>query len=157
MSRNFQLDDAGPALHELARALRVATSVAPDLFRTIIAGACPRTRSLAQAGHAGRLDALVGAKAWMDAALELVALEMPWWGLRRLVREGGLWHCSLSRRLALPLELDDMAEAVHDDPALAILAAMIEAMEQSRSSAGADGVAPRADGLSLRLCCDDFG
>ena len=62
-----------------------------------------------------------GARAWNDAALALVELELPAWKLRRLVHENGKWHCSLSRHPNLPVALDDTATASHEVLPLAIL------------------------------------
>ena len=56
---------------------------------------------------AARIDQLIEARAWNDAALALVELELPAWKLRRLVYEDGEWHCSLSRQPNLPVALED--------------------------------------------------
>jgi hypothetical protein len=66
------------------------------------------------AGKAARIDQLIDAGAWNDAALALIELELPAWKLRRLVYEDGEWLCSLSRQPNLPLALDDTADARHE-------------------------------------------
>lgn len=160
MSVPSHIPATGVDLQELARAVRGATRLTPELFRAIVANACPRAQALARSGHTGRLERLIAAQAWTDAVFELVALETPRWGLRRLVREAGLWHCSLSRQPALPIELDDMAEAVHEDPALAVLAALVEALALSRPEGRADAFLPPAfqphESPGIHLCCDNF-
>jgi hypothetical protein len=49
-----------------------------------------------KAGKAARIDQLIKAGAWSDAALTLIELELPAWKVRRLVYEDGEWFCSLS-------------------------------------------------------------
>src|SRR6476619_5758672 len=54
-------------------------------------------RRLTPPATAARIDELIEARAWNDAALTLVELELPAWKQRRLIYEDGKWHCSLSR------------------------------------------------------------
>src|SRR5262249_24994509 len=65
----------------------------------------------------------------------LLKLELPQWMLRRLIYDDGEWHCSLSKHPALPVELDDSIEAVHEHPALALLSALVEARRISAAKA----------------------
>lgn len=53
-------------------------------------------------------------RAWLDAALTLVELELPGWGLRRLYRDAGTWFCSLSHQPNVSAELDDTADGSHE-------------------------------------------
>jgi hypothetical protein len=75
-----------------------------------------------------------------------------------LVYEDGEWICSLSRHRQLPDWLDDATEARHETPALAILAAFVEARrvglgsEQARSPT-VPTVRPTAVDA---VCCDNF-
>jgi len=115
----------------VADALRLAPSVTSDLIRTIIGEACVRIPTLAKAGKTGRIDQLIGAGAWTDAALALIEHELPAWTLRRLAYEDGEWMCSLSREPNLPTSLDDPAEAAHEILPLAILGAFLEARRRS--------------------------
>jgi hypothetical protein len=71
-------------------------------------------RRLTPPATAARIDELIEARAWNDAALTLVELELPAWKQRRLIYEDGKWHCSLSRRPNLPVALDDTATASHE-------------------------------------------
>lgn len=155
----FSSSDDGGRQFDLARAAHSTAAITPDLLRRVIAASCPRTRSLAQAGHTSRLQQLIGAQAWMDACLELLACELPTWTLRRLVQTDGLWHCSLSRQPQLPVELDDMAEARHEEASLAILEAVIEARRLAAPQADAfrssSDRQPRAM-AGIRLGCDNF-
>ena len=89
-------------------------------------------------GTRERVERLLAAGAATDAALMLIALELPGWQLRRLVYEDGEWLCSLSRQPYVPYDLDDTADAHHEIAAQAIAAAFLEAIckstQESRTS-----------------------
>ena len=104
-----------------------------------------------------RINRLVAAGAWTDAALALVELELPQWSLRRIVYEDGEWHCCLSRQLQLPLGLDEAAEASHEILALAILLAYLQARLHAAESATAVTTVPRIGPTpDYAMCCDNF-
>jgi len=112
----------------------------------------------AKAGKSGRLDGLVRAEAWTDAALALVALEMPNWKFRRLEYEDGEWFCSLSTQPNMPVEIDDTADARHEVLPLAILSAFLDArrknseVRETRST-----TTPRFRPAAVNvICCDNF-
>jgi hypothetical protein len=98
----------------LGDALRLAPALGPELFNKIIDRGGTRLRVLRQSGKAFRIDRLIEAGAWTEAALALIELEIPAWKVRRLVCENGEWLCSLSRQLNVPIELDDNVEASHE-------------------------------------------
>jgi hypothetical protein len=104
-----------------------------------------------------RLERLIEAGAWADAAIALVELEMPAWTVRRLTQEGAEWVCALSRQPNLPIDIDDTAEASHQDLALAILAAMVEARRRSSVVVQRSPAAPPMVPSSHQMvCCDSF-
>jgi hypothetical protein len=74
-----------------------------------------------------RLARLVLAEAWTDATLYLIEFELPLWRIRRLVRDGGEWMCSLSRHPSVPVEIDDAADGRHGSMPIAILLSFVEA------------------------------
>jgi hypothetical protein len=93
----------------LTEQLRLSPVLKPDhLISNVIVHACARI----PAEKAARIDQLIEAGAWSDAALALVELELPAWKLRRLVYEDGQWLCSLSKQPNLPAALDDTATRV---------------------------------------------
>ena len=144
-------------LDRLAYQLRSAPALTPELISNVIADACTHLPVLNRA--AVRIDRLIGAGAWSDAALALIDLELPAWKLRRLVYEDGEWHCSLSKQLNLPVELDETADASHEVLALAILSAFFEA--RRRTSAARETGLPavphvRATSDNAVVCCDNF-
>src|SRR6266481_7362433 len=102
----------------------------PGLMADLIAGVCPRLQSRHRTAKA-RIIRMIESGAFADATLALLELELPQWRLRRLIREDDEWHCSISKQLGLPAELDDMAEANHESLPLAILSAFVEARRHS--------------------------
>lgn len=149
-------------LARLTGQLRLASTLAPDLicsvFADLIAEGCTRLPALSRTGKVARVEQLVAAGAWTDAALALTELELPAWKLRRLVYDDGEWFCSLSRQPNLPAEIDDTADASHDVLPLAILGALLAA-RRSADIAGdirpptVPQVRPMSDDA---ICCDNF-
>jgi hypothetical protein len=105
-----------------------------------------------------RLMRPIEAGAFVDAVLALLELELPQWKLRRLICEDGEWHCALSKRLALPAELNDMAEGSHENLPLAILTAFIEARWRGLAAAeGRTELVPQVGATrGYAICCDNF-
>lgn len=101
-------------------------AVTPDLFTNVL-GSCHRVAAMRHTGQVARLYALIEAEAWVDAALLLVALELPLWKLRRLEYDEGDWHCALSQNRDTPEWLDASVDGRHADMALAIIGAFLEA------------------------------
>jgi hypothetical protein len=145
-------------LDRLAEQLRLAPALTADLISNVVADACRRLPVLIKAGKAARLDQLIEAGAWSDAALALIELELPTWKLRRLVYEDGEWFCSLSKQLNLPVAIDDTADARHEVLPLAILSAFVEARRgtsaaRETSSPTVPQVRPTS---GYAICCDNF-
>jgi hypothetical protein len=141
---------------ELDAVLQSASALSTSLFRKVLEG-CIRFESLRQAGKARLLDELAEAGAWTDAALRLLDLELPNWSIRRLVREGDDWLCTLSRQPNLPIALDDPVEAVHAVLPLAILRALIDVRRRLSMQVRIASPVPRirpAPGIAV--CCDNF-
>jgi hypothetical protein len=143
-SRNEWLDN----LQEHVRGSRTVT---PELLTEVVAKACIRFVAHGSTAKA-RVHRLAEHGAWADAVLALLELELPHWKLRRLLYEDGEWHCFLSRRLELPLDLDDGTEATHEVLALAILIAFIEARSVVTTAAVPQVRATPRD----TVCCDNF-
>jgi hypothetical protein len=143
-------------LGRLEEQLQRAGAVTPDLLSDVIARACVRFPSLDGAAKI-RVDRLIEAGAFTDAALTLIELELPHWKLRRLVLDDGEWICSLSREPWLPLGLDDAAEAHHESLPLAVLIALLRvrraASPRDARAVTVPQVRPRT---SQTVCCDNF-
>ena len=135
--------------------LRLAPALTPDhLFSNVIAHACTHLR----AEKTNRIYRLIEAGVWVDAALALIALELPAWKLRRLVYEDGEWLCSLSRQPNLPAALDDTADATHEVLPLAILSAFVEARRRTGAmrETSLPTVPPVRRTPGYAICCDNF-
>jgi hypothetical protein len=104
-----------------------------------------------------KIGRLIGAGAWTDAALALIAFELPQWKLRRILYEDGEWHCVLSKQPQLPMGLDEIAEGSHASLPLAILIALLQALRdpagRESGGTGALQVTPLA---GHAMCCDNF-
>jgi hypothetical protein len=144
-------------LRELQRELHRACTITPGLMADVIARACPRWQAQHRTAKA-RVIRLVEFGAFADAILALLALELPQWKLRRLIREDDEWHCSISKQLGLPAELDDMAEASHESLSLAILSAFVEARRHSLTAGeGRPKSVPQVRPTrGYAICCDNF-
>lgn len=133
-------------------------AVTAALMSEIIEQACRRFPSVGQSAKTARIEQLVQSRAWIDAALALIDLELPMWQVRRLAYDEGEWHCALSRERELPEWLDQSIEARHADLALAILSAFVEAQSISAPMArpSVPGVPHGRRSLDQPLCTDNF-
>jgi hypothetical protein len=145
-------------LSPLADEIRSAPAVTADFVSYVMDGTCRRLPALGRAEKAVRLNRLIEAGAWTEVALALIELELPQWTLRRLVHDDGEWLCSLSKQPNLPAEFDDTADARHENLALALLSALLEAQRQA-----ADTREPRSPmvpqikpATGTVMCCDNF-
>jgi hypothetical protein len=157
----FAKSDLRSRLHDLQHALRRAQVVMPDLMSRVVAVTCTRRTLPSCAAKAARIDRLIEAQAWTEAALALVELELPQWRMRRLVYEDGAWLCSLSKHWNLPAWLADSAEARHESLPLAVVGALIEAQQcgEPLSRPAASSVPQCRTEPAFRLetiCCDNF-
>ena len=144
-------------LDRLSARLRLAPEITSDLFSDVMATSA-RIALLAKAGKTAHLNGLVRAGAWIDAALTLIALEMPNWKLRRLEYEEGEWVCSLSTEPNMPIAIDDTADARHEILPLAILGAFLDARRKGGEvPAARSSTTPRLRPASgYAMCCDNF-
>jgi hypothetical protein len=131
--------------------------MSPELLADVIAQACVRLPALRQAVKADRIGRPAEVGAWTDAALALIELELPAWGVRRLAYEDGEWFCSLSCHLNMPADLDDTADAIHPVLALAILIAFVEARRRTGPASEYTSRRRRVQPhLCFPVCCEDF-
>jgi len=145
-------------LDRLMEQLRLAPALTADLISNVIADACRRLPVLIKAGKAARLDQMIEAGAWSDAALALIELELPAWKLRRLIYEDGEWFCSLSKQPNLHVAFDDTADARHEVLPLAILSAFLEARRATSAVRETNSpTVPQVQPTSgVVICCDNF-
>ena len=142
---------------ELCDRLRDADTVTTDLMSEVIDEACRRFPSTGQTEKSLRIERLIGSQAWTDAALALVALELPQWQVRRIAYDEGEWYCALSRARELPEWLDASIEAHHADLPLAILSAFVDAQRVSAPSTTSVPIVQHDQrALYEPLCSDNF-
>ena len=144
---------------ELDDRLRDARAVTSELVAEVIGETCRRFPSIEQTEKTVRIERLIQTAAWTDAALALIDLELPLWQVRRIAYDEGEWHCALSRQRELPDWLDQSIEARHEDLALAILSAFVDAQRiaSPQSSTSVPAVPRNANPLYEPVCCDNFG
>jgi len=149
--------DSAVLFDRLDEELRVAPQAVPGLFGKIIGSVCTRIPVLSRSGKTNRIDQLVEAGAWTDAALALIELELPAWKLRRLVWDDGEWFCSLSRQPSLPAMLDDTVDANHQRMPIALLQAFLQARRINETVPQAISAVPAIKTAGERfVCCDNF-
>jgi hypothetical protein len=143
-------------LGQLEEQLRRARAVTADLLSDVIARACVDFPQYGGAAEV-RINRLIEAGAYTDAALALIELELPHWKLRRLVYDDGEWICSLSRQPWLPVELDEVAEARHEILPLAVLMTFLQALGATASNETRVATVPSVrPGQGHVMCCDNF-
>lgn len=145
-------------LPSLGRRLRAAHAMTRPLMREIIGTACRRFPSLGQNERTMRVMRLVEAEAWADAALTLMALELPLWQVRRIAYDEGEWYCALSRERELPDWLDTAIEGCHGDLAVALMSAFVEvqALAVNAPRPSVPNVRPAPDLLYERVACENI-
>lgn len=144
---------------DLSDRLRDADAATAELMSDVIAETCRRFPSVGQTDKTARIERLIGSKAWTDAALALIDLELPLWQVRRIAYDEGEWYCALSRELELPDWLDQSIEARHADLPLAILSAFVDARcaTASASRTSVPTVPRNVTPIYDPVCCDNFG
>jgi len=145
--------------HDLSRLeanLRGSQAITAKLMFNVMTQACVRFAAQSRAAQT-RVNQLIEAGAWTDAALALLELELPQWKVRRLVQENGEWLCTLSKQPQLPLGLDEVSEATQEVLPLAILIALLQARcapsEEAVSSTAVPVVRPSP---GQAVSCDNF-
>jgi hypothetical protein len=138
--------------------LRNADAATAGLFADVIGTTCRRFPSTGQTKKTARIERLIAAEAWVDAALALIDLELPQWQARRIAYDEGEWHCALSRARELPEWLDQSIEVHHADLPLAILSAFVEAMRTTapRIRTSVPTTPREVNPLYAPVCCDNF-
>jgi hypothetical protein len=144
---------------ELDARLCSAPVLTAELLSEAVDSVCTRFSLLRNTEPAARAEQMIQSGAWTDAALALLALELPQWQLRRLVYDDGEWHCALSSQREMPEWLDQSIEAHHVDLPMAILRAFVSARRAS-PPAIRSSVPPSPRPVHKHyepMCCENFG
>lgn len=145
--------------NDLSDRLRKARAATCELLSDVIGEACPRFSSAGHIEKTARIKQLIDSRAWTDAALALIDLELPHWQVRRIAYDDGEWHCALSRERELPDWLDRSIDACHANLPLAILCAFVDAQHVVAPAIRTSvPIVPRdAIAFCEPVCCDNFG
>jgi hypothetical protein len=135
-------------------ALRRAPAPTDALIQSLIRATCTRLPNLRKV-ETTRIARLIEAGAFIDAALAIVACELPQWQLRRLAYDAGEWHCALSREPHMPEVLDDSADGHHENAALAILDAFLEARRHTLAVREQARTVPQVRPTTGQVVCVD--
>ena len=143
----------------LQREIIRADAVTADLASAVLDLALTRRALPDVSPQANRMRELIGAQAWTDTALALVALDHSR-VLRQLTYDSGEWHCTLGALWPVPAWLDDTVEFTHPELPLAILGALARALQEKSAPASAATSVPQSR-TKLRdvveyLECDNF-
>ena len=153
MSLNYPANDFRPASETLDRNVTASAAMFSDVLR-----AARQDAPMRHVLEVARIKHLITCCAWTDAALALLALELPQWQLRRLAYDQGEWHCALSENREMPDWLDAAVETHHPDMALAILGALLQARRE-RVASGRSEIEmgpPAPDALWQPALTDNF-
>ncbi|WP_314947047.1 hypothetical protein [Bradyrhizobium cosmicum] len=147
-------DDPTSLSMRLRHAQTMTRPLMLDIMRT-----CRRFPSLGQSEHTARVERLIDAQAWTDAALALMEFELPLWQVRRIAYDEGEWHCALSHERELPDWLDAAVEAHHADLALALLTAFVEVRALAAEAAlpSVPSFRQTLDPFYEPAACENFG
>jgi hypothetical protein len=150
---------ARSAPETLQREISRADAVTAELASAVLELAFARCATPNRAQQAQRIRELIGVQAWTDAALALVELNRSR-VVRRLCHDDGEWHCTIGSQWPMPEWLDDTVELSHPVLPLAILGALVEALNQNRAvSTPATSVPQSRSDLrdtTTAICCDNF-
>ncbi|WP_150117401.1 hypothetical protein [Microvirga vignae] len=99
------------------------------------------------------MQRLIEVEAWVDLGFWLIGWELPDWMIHRLSCDDRRWNCAICVRGLAINWVEDMAEFQHDNPALAIFGALVQAQIQKMQGHAPSNVTPfrrmEGDGISL--------
>ncbi|EIM25991.1 hypothetical protein [Microvirga lotononidis] len=125
-------------LRSLLSRIEAASQPQVGLVAEVLERACPRLKTALDPNVL--VLRLIEAEAWVDLGFWLIGWELPDWAIHRLSCDDSRWSCAICvRGLALNW-VDDVAEFQHEDPALAVLGAFVQAQVQKAQGFGQSNV-----------------
>lgn len=119
--------------HRSVGDLRDAVCRAPTTTAELLSAALDLLAARSAVPHRNaqvqRVRAFIDAQAWTEAALAIAGLAHSR-AVRRLIHEDGEWHCRIGSQWVVPDWVDDSVEFSHPVLSLAILGALIDAVQQ---------------------------
>jgi hypothetical protein len=127
-------------LRSLLSRIEAVSKPTADIIAELLEHACPRL----QATHklTTPVSRLVEAEAWVDLGFWLVGWELPDWVIHHLSCDDRRWNCAICVRGLAINWVEDVAEFQHDDPALAVLGALVQAQLQKIQGSTLSNVTP---------------
>lgn len=113
------------ALRSLLSRIEAAAEPTHGIVAEVLQQACPRLQAAPEPNDLVRR--LMQAEAWVDLGFWLIAWELPDWLIHRLSCDDSRWNCAICVRGLAINWIEDVAEFQHDNPALAILGALVQA------------------------------
>jgi hypothetical protein len=120
------------ALNSLLVRIDGAREPTSELVTELLRHACPRLGASPQPSDL--VQRLIGAEAWVDLGFWLIGWELPDWVIHRLSCDDSRWNCAICVRGLAINWIEDVAEFHHENSALAIFGALVQA--QIRKSQG---------------------
>jgi hypothetical protein len=131
--RNLERD-----LRSLLSRIETASQPRVGLVADVLECACPRLKSAL--GPNALVRRLIEAEAWVDLGFWLIGWELPDWAIHRLSCDDSRWSCAICVRGLAINWVEDVAEFQHEDPALAVLGAFVQAQVQKAQGRGPSNV-----------------
>lgn len=132
----FFQPNLGQTCGALKDAIGASDDVSAALMHTVLDLVAPRCATPDRAARITRINALIEAEAWSDAALAIAALDRAH-AVRRIVRDDGEWYCTIGSQWPVPDWLDHNTWYSHPVLPLAIMGAVVDALSQNESAAPA--------------------
>jgi hypothetical protein len=112
-------------LRSLLARIEAASEPTGELVAELLRCACPRLQAARQPDEPVRR--LIEAEAWVDLGFWLIGWELPDWVIHRLSCDDSRWDCAICVHGLAINWVEDVAEFQHDNPALAIFGALVQA------------------------------
>jgi hypothetical protein len=127
-------------LRSLLSRIEAVSKPTAEIIAELLEHACPRL----QATHklTTPVSRLVEAEAWVDLGFWLVGWELPDWVIHHLSCDDRRWNCAICVRGLAINWVEDVAEFQHDDPALAVFGALVQAQLQKIQGSTPSNVTP---------------
>jgi hypothetical protein len=127
-------------LRSLMSRIAAASQPTGSLVSDVLQSACPRLTSAIRLNDL--VQRLVAAEAWVDLGFWLIGWELPDWAIHRLSCDDSRWNCAICVRGLAINWIEDVAEFQHDNPALAILGALVQAQLRKNQGLAPSNVTP---------------
>jgi hypothetical protein len=127
-------------LRSLLSRIEMASKPTGDIVAELLDHACPRLQSTHQ--PTTPVSRLIEAEAWVDLGFWLVGWELPDWVIHHLSCDDRRWSCAICVRGLAINWVEDVAEFQHDDAALAIFGALVQAQLRKIQGSAPSNVTP---------------